>query len=161
MKRHPSAVKTGTMTMAGKALVDTNVLLRSLIDQFPESEVCRTLVMEQRKAETELWVSRQIIRELLVQLTHPHTLKTPLTRKQILAQMDMVLTLFRVADETSATTNMLLTLLRDYSVSGKQIHDANIVAAMLANSIDTLLTLNTADFKRYEDRITLLTIGDD
>jgi predicted nucleic acid-binding protein len=46
-------------------------------------------------------------------------------------------------------------------VSGKQIHDANIVAAMLTNGIDTLLTLNTADFKRYEDRITLLTPGED
>lgn len=51
--------------------------------------------------------------------------------------------------------------MRDYSVSGRQVHDANIVAVMLANGIDTLLTLNTADFKRYEDRITLLTPGDD
>jgi predicted nucleic acid-binding protein len=142
--------------MAGKVFVDTNVLLRSLIDEFPESAACRALVVAQRKAENEMWISRQVVRELLVQLTHPRTLKTPLTGEQVQSQLEAVFRLFRVADETSITTDTLLMLLREYSVSGKQIHDANIVAAMLANGIDTLLTLNTADFKRYEDRITLL-----
>jgi hypothetical protein len=36
--------------------------------------------------------------------------------------------------------NRLLTLLRDYSVSGKQVHDVNTVAVMLANRIDILLS---------------------
>ncbi len=145
--------------MADKTFVDTNVLLRSLIDEFPESAACRALMVEQRKAEKEMWVSRQVIRELLVQLTHPRTLKIPLTNEQVQSQIETVLTLFLIADETSATTSMLLTLLRDYSVSGKQIHDANIVASMLVNGIDTLLTLNTVDFKRYQNRIALLEPG--
>ena len=37
-----------------------------------------------------------------------------------------------------------------------QIHDANIVATMLAYGEGRLLTFNTADFRRYGDRIELV-----
>lgn len=145
--------------MAGKAFVDTNVLLRSLIDQFPESDVCKTLIIAQRRADVELWISRQVLREQLVQFTHPRTLTTPLTTEQTQAQVEALLSLFWVADETFVTTTLLFALIRDYEVRGKQVHDANIVASMLANGIDTLLTPNTADFKRYQDKITLVVPG--
>jgi predicted nucleic acid-binding protein len=36
-----------------------------------------------------------------------------------------------------------------FSVSGVQVHDARLVAVMKVNSIDRILTLNTADFVRY------------
>jgi len=36
------------------------------------------------------------------------------------------------------------------------VHDANIVATMLTYGIDTLLTLNIDDFKRFADKIMLL-----
>lgn len=94
-----------------------------------------------------------------MQVTHPRTFITPLTGEQAVQHISNILKTCQVVDEANTTTNTLL--MRDYSVSGRQVHDANIVAVMLANGIDTLLTLNTADFKRYEDRITLLTPGDD
>ena len=43
-----------------------------------------------------------------------------------------------------------------YPSGGKQIHDANIVATMLVYGIDTLLTLNVEDMKRFADRIKIL-----
>lgn len=42
-------------------------------------------------------------------------------------------------------------------LGGKQVHDANLVATMHAYGIDHLLTLNAADFRRFEPRIALLT----
>lgn len=36
-----------------------------------------------------------------------------------------------------------------YGVSGKQIHDARLVAMMLTWNIDKILTLNERDFRRY------------
>lgn len=36
-----------------------------------------------------------------------------------------------------------------YGVSGVQVHDAHLVAAMLANGITHILTFNAADFTRY------------
>ena len=42
-------------------------------------------------------------------------------------------------------------LVKLHKVSGKQVHDTRIVAAMLAHKIDTLLTFNIQDFKRYHE----------
>ena len=52
---------------------------------------------------------------------------------------------------------LLADFLRTISLSGKQIHDANIVATMLTYNIPILLTTNNiADFKRFSHLITIL-----
>ncbi|MBO1049114.1 MAG: hypothetical protein HEQ10_15880 [Dolichospermum sp. DEX182a] len=38
-----------------------------------------------------------------------------------------------------------------YQVMGKQVHDARLVAAMVAHNITYLLTFNVEDFKRFSD----------
>lgn len=40
-------------------------------------------------------------------------------------------------------------LVVQYHVSGVQVHDAHLVAAMLAHEITHILTFNTRDFTRY------------
>jgi hypothetical protein len=47
-------------------------------------------------------------------------------------------------------------LLLAIPTQGKQVHDANIVATMLAYGIGTLFTLNIEDMKRFSGRIQLL-----
>jgi predicted nucleic acid-binding protein len=42
-------------------------------------------------------------------------------------------------------------LVETYSVSGKQVHDARLVAARIVHGVTHLLTLNTADFTRYTE----------
>jgi hypothetical protein len=42
------------------------------------------------------------------------------------------------------------------TVSGKQIHDANIVATMIAYRIEYLLTHNVVDFERFTSLIHIL-----
>jgi predicted nucleic acid-binding protein len=42
-------------------------------------------------------------------------------------------------------------LVAAHSVSGKQVHDARLVAAMMVHGVTHLLTLNTADFTRYRE----------
>jgi hypothetical protein len=41
-------------------------------------------------------------------------------------------------------------LIAKYSVTGKQVHDARLVAMMLAWQIENVLTLNDRGFRRYE-----------
>ncbi len=142
--------------MGGKTFVDTNILLRATIMQFPLHEQVKQLVNGQIDAAVELWISRQVIREYIVQATRPQSFMKPMTIEQVEAQLTGMQALFQIADETEATTNQLLGLLRVYPTQGKLIHDANIVATMLVNQIDTLLTLNVADFKRFEDRIKIV-----
>lgn len=108
--------------------------------------------------DAELWISGQVIREFIVQATHPNTLKVPLTIKEIIHEIGIIEQLFQVADETSAVRAKLLSLLQEFPTQGKQIHDANIVATMLTNEIDTLLTLNIEDFKRFANKIKLISL---
>jgi len=42
-------------------------------------------------------------------------------------------------------------LVEVHSVSGKQVHDARLVACMIVHGITHLLTLNTKDLKRYSE----------
>ena len=148
------------VTMAAKAFVDTNILLRVLLTEMNLHAECDALLKRVLRDDAELWISGQVIREFIVQATHPRTLKEPLTIEQVIHQLNTIQPSFQIADETSAVRGQLLKLLRAYPTLGKQVHDANIVATMLAYGIDTLLTLNVDDFKRFEDKITLISLED-
>jgi predicted nucleic acid-binding protein len=63
---------------------------------------------------------------------------------------------FQIADENETVTQNLFALLEQVPIGGKQVHDANIVATMQSVGVTQLLTLNTADFRRFEPGITLL-----
>lgn len=139
-----------------KIFVDTNVLLRATITQFPFHTEIKNVVDAYIKAETELWISRQVIREYVSQATRPQLFMQPMTASQIELQYQTMRLLFNIADETEAVTQQFVTLLQSYPTGGKQVHDANIVATMLTYGIDTLLTLNIDAFKRFSDKIMLV-----
>ena len=62
---------------------------------------------------------------------------------------------FWVVEDGPEVRARLLQLLAAYRVAGKQVHDANLVATMLAHGITRLLTFNAADFNRFADIITV------
>ena len=58
-------------------------------------------------------------------------------------------TAFDIAEERPGVLDRLLDLLAAHPGSGRQVHDANIVATMLEHGIHRLLTFNSADFRRF------------
>lgn len=142
--------------MAGKAFVDTNIMLRAFHQDFAEHQKVRALFDRVIDEGYELWISRQVIREYIAQATNPRTFKSVLSIGSVEEQLKAIQRVCSVADETEDVTIHLLNLLKAYPTGGKQVHDANIVATMLANQIDTLLTLNIDDFKRFEAKIALV-----
>ena len=52
-------------------------------------------------------------------------------------------------DDGPAVWDQLMILTRTFAFGGKQLHDANIVATMLAHGETRLLTFNAADFRRF------------
>ena len=56
-------------------------------------------------------------------------------------------------EDGPAVTQELIALCRAVPLGGRQVHDANIVATMLAHGETRLLTFNTADFTRFQPRI--------
>lgn len=63
---------------------------------------------------------------------------------------------FFMAEDGPGVTTRLLNLLGVIPCAGKQIHDANIVATMLAHGIPKLLTHNVADFNRFASQIAIV-----
>ncbi len=144
--------------MGVKVFVDTNILLRAVLTDIEWHIEADALLKQMLQADAELWISGQVIREFIVQATHPRTLKAPLTIEEVVREIGMIEQLFQIADETAAVRTKLLSLLQSFPTQGKQIHDANIVATMLVNDIDTLLTINLDDFKRFAGTIKLISI---
>lgn len=142
--------------MNGKAFVDTNIVLRRLNGALPGHREAAALIRQQLDDDIELWISRQVIREHMAQVSRSGLLDIPLTVVQIEQQVRFMRAMFNVADETEEVTEKLLELIRAFPSGGKQIHDANIVATMLVNGIDTLLTMNVEDMRRFGSRIKIV-----
>jgi predicted nucleic acid-binding protein len=58
---------------------------------------------------------------------------------------------FRLLPDTERVHAEWRRLVVKHSVSGVQVHDARLVAAMLAHGVPHLLTLNDRDFKRHSE----------
>ena len=105
------------------------------------------------QAGRALWISRQVLREFIAARTRPQTFAQPRTPEVVIERARYLADRFQVADDTAAVTIQLIKLMGDFQTGGKQIHDANIVATMLAYDIPCLLTHNVKDFKRFGEVI--------
>jgi predicted nucleic acid-binding protein len=56
---------------------------------------------------------------------------------------------FDILEDGPAVWDQILDLCRRFDFGGRQVHDANIVATMLAHGERRLLTFNGGDFRRF------------
>ena len=56
---------------------------------------------------------------------------------------------FDILEDGPAVGAQLVQLCRTVAVAGRQVHDANIVATMLAHGEARLLSANRSDFQRF------------
>ena len=136
--------------------VDTNILVKSRFREAPDHDAARTALDRAFRDTEPLRVSRQVLREYLAVVTRPQTWVVGITREEALADVERLAGVLEMLEDGPVVTDRLLALCREVSVGGRQIHDANIVATMLAHGERRLLTFNTADFRRYRDRSELL-----
>ncbi|MES9903148.1 MAG: PIN domain-containing protein [Sedimenticola sp.] len=132
--------------------IDTNILVYANVIETPFHEQALAAINTAHKAGRTIWISRQVIREYLVTLTRPQVFEN-LPRATVLEQVDQFIKRFQVADDTATVTDQLVKLMGDFKIGGKQVHDANIVASMLAYDIPCLLTHNIKDFRRFDEVI--------
>lgn len=136
--------------------VDTNVLVAARFVTAPAHvAACRCLDRAGNSGEP-LRISRQILREYLVVVTRPQIWLESLAIGDALEDATSLISSFTVLEDGPNVMAMLITLCREVPVAGKQIHDANIAATMLAHGERRLLTLNAKDFRRYGQRIELV-----
>ncbi|MCY4449754.1 MAG: PIN domain-containing protein [Chloroflexi bacterium] len=136
--------------------VDTNVLVYARLPESPFYGAARSRLERAEEDGDPLRVSRQVLREYLSVVTRPQGWPVTITREDALADVEGIMTGCDVLEDGPLVTASLLQLCREVAVGGRQIHDANIVATMLAHGERRLLTFNVADFRRYGDRIELV-----
>ena len=136
--------------------VDTNVFVYARFPGSPFYDVARSRLERSPEEGDPLRVSRQVLREYLSVATRPQAWPVTITREEALADVEEIMIGCEVLEDGPLVTASLLQLCREFAVSGRQVHDANIVATMLAHGERRLLTFNTADFRRYADRIELV-----
>lgn len=130
-------------------LLDTNVILRVFRPEDPRSAVVeRALNTLWRRGEV-LYIASQNIYEFWAVCTRPAGENgLGLTAIQASAELGALKNLFNVLPELALLDEWEKLVIR-YSVSGKNTHDARLVAAMKVHGIDSTLTFNIQDFSRY------------
>jgi predicted nucleic acid-binding protein len=135
--------------------VDTNVLVYANQSESAYHAAATTLLRQTEAAGGPIWISGQVLREYLAAVTRSQGSIAALPMSVALERVRFFAQRFWVVEDGPEVRARLLQLLAAHNVAGKQVHDANIVATMLANGITRLLTFNVADFRRFAGLITV------
>jgi predicted nucleic acid-binding protein len=133
-------------------LADTNILLRLVELHSPHHAEAENAVDKLLQNGDTLFLTLQNISEFWNVCTRPLD-KNGLgfSISQTDAELSKIEQVFEILPDTEDVYRNWRELVVNHSVSGAQVHDAKIVAAMKAHSIQNLLTFNAKDFKRYTE----------
>lgn len=144
-------------TTAGEAIfVDTNVVVHARNADSPDHATAASRLSALEQAGAELWISRQVLREFAVVVSKQMMARDAYDAELLAQEIDQLEREYVVADEDADVTRHWKELIRTQQVKGKPVHDANIVATMLAFGVRRLLTQNVTDFHRYEPQIEIM-----
>lgn len=145
-----------TTTAAEPEFIDTNILVYGVLTSSPLHAQTVQALEEREQAGVELWISRQILREYVSALTRGGTSTPVVPMAAIVTDLVVFQSRYRIAEDGQAVTDQFLRLLGQVPVGGKQVHDAHIVATMLAHGLKRILTHNVADFRRFSPWIDVI-----
>ena len=141
------------MMGADAAFVDTNLLVYASRRTSLHHKNAIAALQQLQHEEADAWISRQVIREYLAVVTRPQHGIAAIPVAMAADDIRRFSLGFQIAEDGPATTEHLLELICRFPTGGRQIHDANIVATMLAYGIRRLLTFNADDFLRFAEII--------
>jgi len=136
-------------------LVDTNILLRMLQPHTVQASIVNRALDVLRARSEELHIASQNLVEFWAVTTRPALVNgMGLTSEQTIREVNALKQLFTLLPEVPLQSEWER-LVTNYRVSGKNRHDARLVAAMTVHGTRSILTFNVQDFTRYAE-ITVL-----
>jgi len=139
-----------------RIFVDTNILVFATNEISPWHNLARRELNSLRESGVELVISPQIVREYFAVVTRTQECRRPDVLNAVSQNIRMLQREFTIVEENSKVLTCLFELVRDVPTAGKRIHDANIVATMIAHDIHHLLTHNLTDFEQFTAQISLV-----
>ncbi len=132
-------------------LVDTNILLRITRRSDPQHKLVDTALARLAGQSTTLYYTHQNIAELWNAMTRPITRNglglTVAEAEREVRAIEVGMTLLA---DSEAVYREWRRIVVQYSVSGVQVHDARLAAAMYVHGVGHILTLNVTDFSRFD-----------
>lgn len=148
------------LTAGDILFADTNIFLIATDRGRRGHQEAGILIAKAHRAGIHLTCSGQVLREYLVVATRaPENNGLGLSPADALANVDAFLEHVVFHEETEDVAGLLRGIIRAGEVTGKRIHDANIVATLRAHGLSILLTENAADFRGFPD-IRLVTVDE-
>lgn len=136
-------------------LLDTNILIRLVQPNHSHARFAARALKTLRLRSELLYITQQNIVEFWAVATRPIVANgLGFSTEHALLEVNALQQFFTLLPETPlhAAWERLVV---DYRVSGKNTHDARMVAAMVVHGIDSILTFNVQDFARYKNITTL------
>lgn len=132
-------------------LVDTNVMLRFFDLASARNPEVTAAMDTVTSGANDACVCAQVMVESWVAATCPREVNGfGLDPVQADTRLTEIETLFRYLPEPPDTGSRWRGVVTQYSVLGRQAHDARLVALMFAHGVSHILTLNPGDFARYQ-----------
>jgi predicted nucleic acid-binding protein len=145
------------MMDAEPRFIDTNVLVYANWPGSVHHDQAVALLRQVEVAGAPLWINSQVLREYLAVVTRAQGQLSAVPMSVAIERVRFFAQRFWMAEDGPQVRARLLSLLASYAIAGKQVHDANLVASMLAYGVGRLLTFNVGDFRRFDEIITIET----
>jgi predicted nucleic acid-binding protein len=142
-------------------LADTGILLRLLDRADPQHTDVRGAIRALRQRGDGCIISPQNATEFWNVCTRPASARggLGLTIAETDRRLSIIERLFPVNADGPAAYALWRSLIVTYGVMGVQVHDARVVAFMIAHGLTHVLTLNAPDFARYPTIIAVTPAG--
>lgn len=140
-------------------LIDTCVLIPAFNPQSSEHAVVRQSLRLLSDSGEVFVVTPQNVAEFWNVCTRPVASNgRGLATDQVQKMVNIICRVSRLEYESPNSFLRWRELIEHHAVKGVAVHDARLVAIILAGNISKILTRNEADFRRYEaDGLTVLT----
>lgn len=140
--------------------LDTSLIIAATVEAHPGHTASAAFVDAQIAEGRPMCISLQVCREFLVVLTRQPVSGRTFALQESLAALEVWLTGCGVLEENMSVLEECLRLVQQFDVLGKQVHDCNIVATMIAHGVRHLATRNAADFRRYGSLLSVEAVTD-
>jgi predicted nucleic acid-binding protein len=133
-------------------LVDTNILLRTIQPEHPMCAPATQAIEEILSSGQSIAILPQNVREFWNVCTRPLERNgLGLTHARTDSEIQKLEANLNLIEDGLLVYREWRKIVLAYSVTGVQVHDAYLVAAMRVHEIPYILTFNTGDFARYAD----------
>ena len=131
-------------------LLDSNILIRWVQQNDPEHALVQASLYRLVSSGTDLHYTSQNLGEFWNALTRPQARNGyGLSPQEVDELAQQVEDGFILLPDSIEVHHEWRRLLVDHAISGVQVHDARLAAAMRVHGVGQILTFNTRDFARF------------